>query len=215
MKRLFVAFEIQSEDFKQFCKIWDVDSGKYYSVDYEKVELIRETYEFINLYDYMIANASEIPEDDDIKKLRWFDFDTFFYYLFKKETILGINQQDTVIEDGYIKMRLFEMSAVGELPFKISIMTKPSILIKTAEEKEKLIVAKTIMIKLGSMFTSKTDKLNIIKNKLIEMNPDNKTFYIYKMSIMTHANHKNTIIRVRCAREDDEINDKNYNGEPS
>jgi len=215
MKRLFVAFEIQSKDFKLFCKIWDVDSGKYYSVDYEKVELIRESYEFINLYEYMIANSSEIPENDDIKKLRWFDFDTFFYYLFKKEMILGIDPQDTAIEDEYIKMRLFEMGAVGDLPFKTSIMSHPCVSIKTADEKEKIIAAKVVMIKLGSMFTSKTDKLNIIKNKLIEMNPENKTFYIYKINIMTHANHKNTIIRVRCAREDDEINDKNYNGEPS
>ena len=61
--------------------------------------------------------------------------------MFEKKIVLGIEQNGISHEEDYIKLRLFEMGAVGDLPFKVLIMDCPSITIKT--ENKQIIATRT------------------------------------------------------------------------
>jgi len=215
MKNVLLAgCEINPDTFEERVYIWDVEKNSYNMIDMNKIEALAmgNAFKHINLYQY-IKREGEPPLNksfEELKSIRWYDFDTFFHYIFHKKTRLNfdlshdvIRQNPELFDDVVLKEHLIILGSDNKLPFEIVPMWNPKSIVNGWE-----LQAKSHMIHIDGFFLSESEKVNHIKDYLIDLNPGNQRLHLYLIQTHTHFNNNQTILRVRCVLEDDTTIDK-------
>lgn len=178
-------------------------------IDMEIIRKLKDYYNYLNVYTFIEKQSmnfclakSEI--NDFIKKMRWFDYESFLMNYFVNGTLMGFhswdkNHKTSLISADEICGELMAQSLNSIIPFEIYFSPECN----TLDGKNQRV---TINLDSNGAFISKGELLEKIKQALIEINPENHKIIIITIphqivEIFQKKSEINLIVRIEKPEE--------------
>ena len=191
-----------SNSFKSTLVIKDNETDELRMIDFNEIEKIKRIYQFINIYEIIQNKSTPIESSSSsfrnlLKRLRWFDLETFLLHFFQTGTKLGFwktnssSPRISMSQSDEIVSELISNYLLLKIPFEINLGRPEDHL----DSNKFIRHERDIPIK--EAFLSRTEIVNLIQEKIAQQNSHNGRVFLDFISVTVSSNQIEGAIRLR------------------